>query len=278
MAYDYRQASLDIWDRMAAGWDADRRWVAESSRPVAEWLVEALDPQPGETILELAAGVGDTGLAAASRLGDSGRLISTDFSAQMVEAARRRAEELGVSNVEFRTMDAERMDLPDDGVDGVVCRWGYMLMGDPLAALRETKRVLRPGGRVAFSVWADPASNPWASVPAQALLEHTGATPPDPHAPGIFAMAREDRTRELVAEAGLEPKRMEHVEMEWAFESADQEWHYVMDLAGAIAMVMRSLPESEQAEIRRVTEERLAPVAREPGYGLPGLCLNVLAV
>ena len=183
-----------------------------------------------------------------------------------------------MSNVEFRTMDAERMDLPDDRVDGVVCRWGYMLMGDPLAALRETKRVLRPGGRVAFSVWADPASNPWASVPAQALLEHTGATPPDPHAPGIFAMAREDRTRELLAEAGLEPKRMEHVEMEWAFESADQEWHYVMDLAGAIAMVMRSLPESEQAEIRRVTEERLAPVAREPGYGLPGLCLNVLAV
>jgi ubiquinone/menaquinone biosynthesis C-methylase UbiE len=278
MADDYRQASLDIWDRMAAGWDADRRWVAESSRPVAGWLVDALDPQPGETILELAAGVGDTGLAAASRLGDSGRLISTDFSAQMVEAARRRAEELGVSNVEFRTMDAERMDLPDDGVDGVVCRWGYMLMGDPLAALRETKRVLRPGGRVAFSVWADSASNPWASVPAQALLEHTGATPPDPHAPGIFAMASEERTRELLAEAGLEPKLVEHVEMEWAFESADQEWHYVMDLAGAIAMVMRSLPESEQAEIRRVTEERLAPVAREPGYGLPGLCLNVLAV
>jgi ubiquinone/menaquinone biosynthesis C-methylase UbiE len=277
MAEDYRTASLSIWDQMADGWDADRRWVAESSRPVAEWLVDALDPRTGETILELAAGVGDTGLAAASRLGDSGRLISTDFSEQMVDAARRRAEELGVSNAEFRSMDAERMDLPDDSVDGVVCRWGYMLMADPAAALRETKRVLRPGGRVAFSVWADPAANPWASVPAGALLEHTGATPPDPHAPGIFAMASEVRTRELLAEAGLEPKRMEHVEMEWAFESADQEWHYVMDLAGAIAMVMHSLPESEQEEIRRVTEERLEPVARKPGYGLPGLCLNVLA-
>jgi ubiquinone/menaquinone biosynthesis C-methylase UbiE len=277
MAEDYRQASLDIWDQMAAGWDADRRWVAESSRPVAKWLVDALDPQPGETILELAAGVGDTGLAAASRLGDSGRLISTDFSAQMVDAARRRAEELGASNVEFRTMDAERMDLADDSIDGVVCRWGYMLMADPAAALRETRRVLREGGRVAFSVWADPASNPWASVPAQALREHTGAPPPDPHAPGIFAMAREERTRELLSEAGLKARRMEHVEMEWAFQSADEEWHYIMDLAGAIAMVMRSLPESEQAEVRRVTEERLAPFARRPGYALTGLCLNVLA-
>jgi ubiquinone/menaquinone biosynthesis C-methylase UbiE len=277
MGQDYRQASLGIWDQMAAGWEGDRRWVWESSRVVGEWLVEALDPQPGETILELAAGVGDTGIAAASRLGPSGKLISTDFSAQMVDAARRRAGELGASNLVFRTMDAERMDLPDDSVDGVLCRWGYMLMGDPAAALAETRRVLRPGGRLAFSVWADPASNPWASVPAQTLIEHTGAEPPDPHAPGIFAMASEERTRELLSAAGFEPSRVEYIEMEWAFESTDDHWHYVMDLAGAIAMVVRSLPESEQAAIRRLSEERLEPVARRPGYGLPGLCLNVLA-
>jgi SAM-dependent methyltransferase len=277
MAEDYRRASLGIWDQMAAGWEDDRRWVWESSRIVGEWLVDALDPQPGETILELAAGVGDTGIAAASRLGPSGELISTDFSAQMVDAARRRAEELGVSNVEFRTMDAERMDLADESVDGVLCRWGYMLMADPAAALAETRRVLRPGGRVAFSVWADPASNPWASVPAQALVEHTGAEPPDPHAPGIFAMASGERTRELLGAAGLEPSRVEHVEMEWRFESPDDHWHYVMDLAGAIAMVIRSLPESEQAAIRGLSEAKLEPLARRPGYGLPGLCLNVLA-
>ena len=277
MAQDYRHASLDIWDQMAAGWEGDRRWVWESSRTVGEWLVEALDPQPGETVLELACGVGDTGLAAAARLGASGRLISTDFSTQMVEAARRRAEELGASNVEFRTMNAERMDLDDDSVDGVLCRWGYMLMANPAAALAETRRVLRPGGRLAFSVWGEPAANGWASVPAQAIFEHTGEQPPDPLAPGIFAMASEDRTRELLSEAGLSPLRVERVEMQWAFESPDQHWHYVLDLAGALAMLARSLPEPEQAAIRRLCEERLQPAAGSPGYGLPGLCLNVLA-
>jgi ubiquinone/menaquinone biosynthesis C-methylase UbiE len=277
MTQDYRQASLDTWDRMAAGWEDDRRSVWESSRVVGEWLVDALDPQPGETVLELACGVGDTGLAAAARLGSSGRLISTDFSTQMVAAARRRADELGVSNVEFRTMDAERMDLDDDSVDGVLCRWGYMLMADPAAALRETRRVLRPGGRLTFSVWGDPAANPWASVPAQAIFEHTGQPPPDPLAPGIFAMASEDRTRELLNDAGLSPLRAELVEMEWAFESPDAHWHYVLDLAGALAMLVRSLPEREQAAVRRLCEERLRPVAGSPGYGLPGVCLNVLA-
>ena len=277
MAHDYRQASRDIWDQMAAGWDDDRRWIWDASRPVGEWLVDALDPQPGETILELAAGVGDTGLAAASRLGDSGRLISTDFSEQMVGAARRRAEELGVSNVEFRRMDAERMDLADDSTDGVVCRWGYMLMADPAAALRETRRVLRPGGRVALSVWGEPKANLWASVPAAALAEHTGQGPADPHAPGIFAMASEERTRELLTEAGLAPRRVEHVEMEWSFRTPDDHWRYVMDLAGALAMRVRSLPESDQAAVRRLTDERLRPMVRTPGYGLGGVCLNVLA-
>jgi ubiquinone/menaquinone biosynthesis C-methylase UbiE len=277
MADDYRQASLAIWEQMAAGWEEDRRGVWEASRAVGKWLVDALDPQPGETVLELAAGVGDTGFAAAQRLGPSGRLISTDFSEPMVAAASRRAEELGVANVELRTMDAERMDLDDASVDGVLCRWGYMLMADPVAALSETRRVLRPGGRVAFSVWADPQANPWASVPAKALLDHTGGEPPDPRAPGIFAMASEERTRELLSEAGLEPRRMEHVEMVWAFATPDEHWHYLMDLAGALAMVVRSMPDDEQATVRRLTEERLESVAREPGYGLPGLCLNVLA-
>jgi ubiquinone/menaquinone biosynthesis C-methylase UbiE len=277
MAEDYRQASLDIWERMAAGWEGDRGSVWDASRVVGEWLVDALDPQPGETLLEIAAGVGDTGLAAAARLGPSGKLISTDFSEPMVAAARRRAEELGVSNVEFRTMDAERMDVAGDTIDGALCRWGYMLMANPAAALRETRRVLRPGGRVAFSVWADPASNQWASAPAAAYIEHTGAEPPDPRAPGIFAMAGEERTRELLDEAGLRPVQVEHVEMEWEFDTPDDHWHYVMDLAGALAMLIRALPEEDQAAVRRRTEEKLEPVVRRPGYNVAGLCLNVLA-
>src|SRR5215204_2853691 len=198
MAEDYRQASLAIWDQMAAGWEADRRSVWKSSRVVAEWLVDALDPQPGETILELAAGVGDTGIAAASRLGPSGTLISTDFSAQMVDASRRRAEELDASNVEVRTMNAERMDLADDSVDGVLCRWGYMLMADPAAALAETRRVLRDGGKLGFAVWQTPDRNPWAAIPGMVLVQRGHMPPPEPGAPGIFAMGDRDRVVELV--------------------------------------------------------------------------------
>jgi ubiquinone/menaquinone biosynthesis C-methylase UbiE len=277
-ADDYRDASLRIWDEMAAGWEGHRRTVWDASRAVGEWLVDALDPKPGETVLELAAGVGDTGFAAARRLGSTGTLITTDFSEQMVEAARRRGDELGISNAEFRTLDAERMDLDDASVDGVLCRWGYMLMADPGAALAETRRVLGENGRVALSVWGAPERNPWASIPARALLELTGAEPPDPLAPGIFAMASEERTRQLLTDAGLEPKRVETVEMAWSFESLADYWHYLTDVKGAIAMVVRSLPEADQATLSTEIGRRLEPFADGEGYRLPGMCLNVLAV
>jgi ubiquinone/menaquinone biosynthesis C-methylase UbiE len=274
---DYRKTSHRIWEEMAAGWEGDRQTVWDDSRRVGEWLVDALDPQPGATVLELAAGVGDTGFTAARRLGAEGRLISTDFSQPMVDAARRRADELQVANAEFRTLDAERMDLDDASIDGVLCRWGYMLMADPAAALAETRRVLGDGGRVAFSVWGDPEQNPWASIPSAVLVEHTGAAPPDPDAPGIFAMASDVRIRELLEEAQLAPTRIETVEMAWRFESLDAYWHYVTDLAGAVAMLVRALPVEDERAVRDEVERRVKPYAEGDGYRFPGMCLNVLA-
>ena len=164
---DYRSASYEIWQAMAAGWDRDRRWMWEASRAVSEEMLKALGPERGQTILELAAGTGETGFAAARAIGPDGRLICTDFAPEMAAAARRESERLGLANVEHREMDAERMDLDDDSVDGVLCRWGYMLMSDPAMALAETRRVLRDGGRLSLSVWGAAAAQPLGLLAGQ---------------------------------------------------------------------------------------------------------------
>src|SRR5580765_2079396 len=156
---------------MASRWDRRRNLLQESTRAISEWLVDRLDPQPGQTILELAAGTGETGFLAAARLGETGRLISSDRSPNMVEAARRAGDERGLANVEYRTLDSERLDLPDASVDGVLSRFGYVLKGDPPPALREIRRVLRSGGRLAFAVWAGRERNPWMTVPAAVMAE-----------------------------------------------------------------------------------------------------------
>src|SRR5687767_2083080 len=182
-----RQQCKALWDALAPGWHAWREELWNTSRQVSEWMIRRLDPQPGDTVLELAAGLADTGLMAARLVGETGRVIITDFAPEMVAVARRRAQEMGVRNAEFRVLDAERMDLETDSVDGVLCRWGYMLMVDPAAALAETRRVLRPGRRLAFSVWGAPADNPWASLVGPILVAKGLMAPPDPTAPGIFA-------------------------------------------------------------------------------------------
>src|ERR687890_2092409 len=113
-----RQRSKATWDAVATGWYTQREEIWESSRPVSEWMIRRLDPQPGDTVLELAAGLGDTGLRTARSVGRSGRLIITDFAPEMVAAARRRAGEMGVGNAGFRTVDAEGVGLETNSVDG----------------------------------------------------------------------------------------------------------------------------------------------------------------
>jgi ubiquinone/menaquinone biosynthesis C-methylase UbiE len=274
---DLHAQSYDVWQRMAAGWDRERRWMWEGSRAVGEWMVNALDPQPGENILELAAGIGETGFLAAARVGQDGKLISTDFAPKMVEAAQAESERLGLTNVEHRPLDAEDMDLPDDSVDGVLCRWGYMLMSDPERAFRETRRVLREGGGLAFSVFGSPQENPWASVPGRTLVEVTGDLPPDPTAPGIFAMADSNRTRSLLDATGFEVRRMEEVPLSWRFEDFDRCWTFLTELAGALASRIAALADEERKAFRERLREAVEPYRSERGYEIPGLTHNTLA-
>jgi ubiquinone/menaquinone biosynthesis C-methylase UbiE len=274
---DYRSASYAIWQAMAAGWARERRWMWEVSRAVSEQMLEALAPEPGQTILEVAAGTGETGFAAASALGPDGRLISTDFASEMVAAAKVESARLGLVNVEHRVMDAEQMDLEDGSVDGVLCRWGYMLMADPGAALAETRRVLRPGGRLAFSVWGNAERNPWASIPARALRECTDAPAPEPYAPGIFAMADPERVRLLLRDAGFGEPRLEEVEVTYRFDDFDGYWRYVTDLVGGVAIALRRLPEADRAAVRSAVEQAVAEFHTDDRLDLPGVVLNGVA-
>jgi SAM-dependent methyltransferase len=261
------------WERMAPGWEERRMSIWEDSAHVGRQLVDAVDPRPGETLLELAAGVGDTGFLAAERVGPQGLVISSDFSPAMVEAARHRGAELAVTGVEFRVLDAQALDLPEDSIDAVVCRWGYMLMPEPAAAFREASRVLRPGGRLAFSVWGLPARNPWAASVAGVLVELGHMAPPAAGAPGIFALADPALLEALVVAAGFEPPLVREVEMAWRFESFDDYWAFTLEAAGALAMVIEQLPPREQETVHDAVRDVLDRRADEP-LELAGLCLN----
>lgn len=273
----YRAQSLATWGEMAPGWEDRREWLLEITGRVNGWLVEKADPQPGQALLEIAAGTGDLGFAVAQRVGDGGRVISSDFSPKMIDVARRNGEARGLSNVEYRVLDAEKMDLGDDSVDGVVCRWGYMLMADPAAALKETRRVLREGGPLAFAVWTTPDRNPWAAVPAMTLVQRGHMPPPEPGAPGIFAMGDPGRIRELVTRAGFAEPELEEIAFEFRYAGFDDLWDTLVRIAGPLARVINALPDDERQATRAAIMQNVEPYRGQDGsYTAPAATWGVV--
>jgi len=274
----YREQSRANWREMAPGWEEQRGWFLANTRPVIDRLVELAAPRPGQTFLELACGPGDLGFAIAERLGPAGRLIATDFSPEMLAVARRGGEARGLANVEYRVADAERLEFDDDSVDGVVCRWGFMLMADPAGAFAETRRVLRAGGPVAFSVWAAPERNPWASLPAATLVRRGHVPPPEPGVPGPFALADPDSIRALVIAAGFDAPQLEEIRFEFRYADADELWQTLLRLSGSLARAIDELDADERQATRAAIVDSLEPYRSDDGsYNAPAVTWGVLA-
>jgi SAM-dependent methyltransferase len=270
---EYKRAALENWQTIAAGWERRREQIEKTTRPVTEWMVRALDPQPGDTMLELAAGPGDVGFAAAPLLGDEGRLISSDFSSEMVEVARRHAAELGLRNVEHRQIDAEDIPLEADSVDGVLCRFGLMLMPDPAAAVAETRRVLRRSGRFVLAVWSTRERNPWISVAGSILFELGHDAQPDPDAPGPFVLADHERLRELLKGGGFDEVHIEEVPLVMKYEDVADFISVSTETSGLLARVWATTTDDEREVIAARLVEDFAPFAVDGGYQLPGVAV-----
>jgi SAM-dependent methyltransferase len=274
---EFRRASHAVWEAMAPGWEERHGWFETAARPVSERMLEVLQVRPGGTILELASGTGIVGFSALAALGGDTRLIMSDFATAMVEAARRQGTRLGFDRVEYRVLDAEALELPDESVDAVLCRWGYMLFADPARALGETQRVLRDGGQVSCAVFAGPEKNPWAALPMSVLMESGHLPPPEPGQPGILALSDTDRLRRLFADAGLTDPEIEEVPYAYPFTGEDDYWRFLSDVAGAISMALGRLDDEARAEVRANLATRLEPYRTPDGLELPAVSLVVAA-
>jgi ubiquinone/menaquinone biosynthesis C-methylase UbiE len=191
--------------------------------------------------------------------------------------ARRRGAELGLQGVEYRVMDAERVELDANSVDGVLCRFGYMLMADPGAALAETRRVLRPGGRLALAVWGAPDFNPWITILAGTLVESGHVPPRDPNLPNPFSMAEPQSTRALLERAGFRVVRAEEIAVSFSFRDLADYVGYATDTAGPFAIVLRDLSRGDREPLVARLEEAFAPFVADGTLELPGVALGVAA-
>ncbi|WP_320672962.1 class I SAM-dependent methyltransferase [Patulibacter defluvii] len=278
---EQRAASRAAWERQAAAWERLRSWQQAAFEPISQWMVDAISPQPGHVVLEAAAGLGDTGLLAAELVHPGGRVILADGAEAMVAAARRHAEERGILNVEATPMELEWLDMSAASIDGLLVRFGYMLVPDPETALRDARRVLRPGGRIALAVWDRYEDNPWFRAPIEILLAHGALAEWPGSSTHPFALGDRERLLDLLGGAGFVLPEVERLEIVYRSSDAATQRQRFLELSGVASTALAALDGDERAAVEAEIDAAFAafpdPDGPEGAVAVPGAVLVAAA-
>ncbi len=251
---EFKSTQRVTWGEAAAGWRKWWRVFEAAAQPLNDRLVELAGVKPGDAVLDVASGIGEPALTAAKRAGPSGRVLATDLAAPMLAVARERARELHLANVEFREMDAEKLDVQAASFDAAVCRWAVMLVLDPVAVCRGVRRALKPGARFATAVWGEAARVPFLSIPFEVATREASLPPPPPGAPGPLTMGKAGTLENVLVEAGFEDIRSEKLTVAFTFASASEFADFLEDASGTMRRVLETQPPEVRARVRSGVE------------------------
>lgn len=248
------------WDLAAPAYEP--LWQAQLAGVQAELLAHA-GLAPGQQVLDVASGTGLVAFAAANAVGQSGRVCGIDLSGQMVEAAQHRARSLGCMKVEFARMDAECLTWPDASFDVVLCALGLMYMPDPELAVREMRRVLRPGGRVVIAVWGERAQCGWSS-----LFGIVDAEVSSDVCPLFFRLGQAGALRRLCAEAGLQSTAERRITASLAYGSSDDACDAAL-AGGPVALAWSRFDDETRTRVRDAYLKSIEAWRIGSGYDIP---------
>lgn len=260
------------WNKFSPGW---KKWDALTMAflaPHGEAIIEHLDPNGAQVVLDVAAGTGEPGLSIARRL-TGGRTLITDLAEGMLQVAKGKAAQANVSNVEFHLADVNALAFDDATFDSVSCRLGYMFFPDLLNATREMARVLKPGGRIAATVWAAPEKNYWVTCMVQNIAKHIDVPAPPPGAPGMFRCAKPGTISELFETAGLQQVSEREVPSTMGVSDPAQYWEMMTEVA---APFVAALSRADETTVSKVRADVIAAMTEHYPNGNVAACGTVI--
>lgn len=221
------------WQRAASTYGTS---FTHATQPYMAPLLEAAEISPGQNVLDVACGPGHLAAAASARGAVAQGL---DFSAAMVGIARTLHPEIVVTEG-----DAEDMPYADGTFDAVVSSFGIHHVPRPQRALAECRRVLKPGGRLAFTVWATPAENTAWSLVFDAVARHGDRTAVRTPPPGVLNQT--DQCVQILQAAGFASTSAEIVRAEWPL----RDGHALLSALAAGTVRMAALIGAQQPAAR----------------------------
>jgi ubiquinone/menaquinone biosynthesis C-methylase UbiE len=240
--------------------------------PATEIMLELVGLRAGDRVLDVAAGTGDSSLMAARRVGPSGHVLAVDISANMLKGADESAREASLTNLDTRVMNAEKLDLEADSFDAVICRIALMLFPDPMKALTEMHRVVKPGGKVAVVVFSTAEKNPYHSLPL-AIVRRLGNMPsPAPGKPGMFALGGSGVLEDTYKQVGFRDVAVQAISILWMRACTSEAITVYKDSYAVLRDNMAKLNESDRELAWKELSTNLAGSEGRAGLRFPARC------
>jgi ubiquinone/menaquinone biosynthesis C-methylase UbiE len=218
-------------------------------KPMGDEIIRLIKPKNNELILDIASGTGEPGLTIASML-TGGKVILTDLSEDMLAIARQNADLRGIKNIETLACDVCALPFADNTFDAISCRFGFMFFPDMLLAAKEMARVLKPGGRIATSVWNVPEKNFWVTAIMGTINRNMELPSNQPGAPGMFRCAKEGLMTELFSQAGLKNITQNEIAGKLNCQSAEIYWTVMTEVGAPIVAALSKADEIMKEKIK----------------------------
>jgi cyclopropane fatty-acyl-phospholipid synthase-like methyltransferase len=265
----FKETTRQQWQNAAPAW---YRWTPTLQAwlgPVTEAMLHQARLEPGDRVLDLAAGAGEPSLSAAEKVGPSGHVLATDISSNILEFAARTARERGLTNFETRVMDGEKPDVPDNTFDAVLSRLGLIYFPDRKGALRAAHRVLKDGGRVVLASFSTPDQNRFFSIPISIIRRRAQLAAPAPGLPGPFSLGSPGVMEDMLRDAGFTEVAAQAVRTPLRLASAAECVRFERESFGALQQMLAGLPAAEQEAAWKEIEDELSAFESNAGFEAP---------
>lgn len=247
---EIREQQKASWNKFSPGW---RKWdelTMDFLKPMGDEIIRLINPQGDEIILDVAAGTGEPGLTIATKL-DGGKVIITDLSEDMLDIAREHATLRSIKNIETRACDVCELPFDDNTFDAISCRMGFMFFPDMQLAANEMVRVLKPGGRIATSVWNGPEKNFWVTVIMGTINRNMDLPAPPAGGPGMFRCAKDELIVDIFRQAGFKNVAQSEIIGKLKSGSIDTYWNMMTEIGAPIVAALSKADDNMQMKIKK---------------------------
>jgi ubiquinone/menaquinone biosynthesis C-methylase UbiE len=259
---EIREQQKESWNKFSGGWKKWDDLFLDFLRPMGDEIVRRIQPADGEKILDIAAGTGEPGLTIAAMI-PLGKVVVTDLAEDMLKVAVENAARRGISNIETKACDVCDLPFDENHFDAISCRFGFMFFPDMELAAREMFRVLKPGGRMATSVWDVPEKNFWVTA-TMGMIQRNMELPPNPSgAPGMFRCCKPGLMKEIFERAGFNTVTETTIPSLLRSGTVETYWNMITEVG---APIVAALSKADAAMKEKIRQEVFELVGRRyPG-------------